>query len=477
MTGLENITQVYFLGIGGIGMSALARWFRHLGLSVAGYDRTPSLLTATLEKEGLRVHYTDLGEEVSAITGNASDTLVVVTPALPSDHGEWNWFKNNEYTILKRSTVLGMICNPAHCIAVAGTHGKTTVSTMAATILKMSPRGCGAILGGISRNFGTNLLLPGAPEEWLVTEADEYDRSFLQLTPEVAVITYMDADHLDIYGNYEDVITSFLDFADGIKSGGSLVVRRELAGHFPALAGKEVYTYALSGEASFVAGDLTLDPATRNYSFRIHTPGGETPLITMGYPGLHNVENAVAAAAAAFLAGARLHDIARGLTEYKGVSRRFDIRHKSGKCIYIDDYAHHPEELKAFITSVRKMWPEKKITGIFQPHLYSRTRDFSAEFARSLDLLDTALILPIYPARELPIPGVSAELILSQMTLADKRLAEKEEIIPGLRKQNPELLLTMGAGDIELLAEPIIAFLEQEVNGTPLTPHGNETDG
>ncbi len=470
MTGMENIAHVYFLGIGGIGMSALARWFRHSGLSVAGYDRTPSLLTATLEKEGIRVHYTDLGEEVSAFAGNASDTLVVVTPALPPEHGEWNWFKNNGYTILKRSKVLGMICNPAHSIAVAGTHGKTTVSTMAATILKMSPRGCGAILGGISKNFGTNLLLPGAPEEWLVTEADEYDRSFLQLTPEVAVITYMDADHLDIYGNYDDVITSFLDFAGGIKSGGSLVVRRELAGHFPALAGREVYTYALSGEASFVTSDLTLDPGTRNYSFRIRTPGGETPLITMGYPGLHNVENAVAAAAAAFLAGARLQNIARGLTEYTGVTRRFDIRHQSAKCIYIDDYAHHPEELKTFITSVRKMWPEKKITGIFQPHLYSRTRDFSAEFAQSLDLLDTALILPIYPARELPIPGVSAELILSQMTLADKRRAEKEEIIPCLRKQNPELLLTMGAGDIELLADPIVAFLEQKVNGTPLTP-------
>ncbi len=477
MTGMENIAHVYFLGIGGIGMSALARWFRHSGLSVAGYDRTPSLLTATLEKEGIRVHYSDLGEEIREFTGHHNDTLVVVTPALPSDHGEWNWLKNNGYTILKRSKVLGMICNPAHSIAVAGTHGKTTVSTMAATILKMSPRGCGAILGGISKNFGTNLLLPGSPEEWLVTEADEYDRSFLQLTPEVAVITYMDADHLDIYENYDEVVTSFLDFASGIKSGGSLVVRRELAGHFPTLAGKEVYTYALEGEASFVTSDLTLDATTRNYSFRIRTPGGETPLITMGYPGLHNVENAIAAAAASFLAGARLQDIARGLAEYTGVSRRFDIRHRSGKCIYIDDYAHHPKELKTFITSVRQMWPEKKITGIFQPHLYSRTRDFSTEFAQSLDLLDTAVILPIYPARELPIPGVSAELILSQMTLADKRMAEKEEIIPCLRKQNPELLLTMGAGDIELLADPIMAFLEEAVNGIPLTPHGNETDG
>lgn len=464
MNVTEHINRVYFLGIGGIGMSALARWFHHQGLAVAGYDRTPTRLTTELEKEGIAIHYTDLGENVFPLAGDAATTLVVVTPALPPDHGEWIWLRDHGYPILKRSRVLGLICNPARTIAVAGTHGKTTVSAMIATILKNTPRGCGAFLGGIAKNFGSNLLLPASPGEWIVTEADEYDRSFLQLTPEIAVITYMDADHLDIYGNAEDVKSSFKAFAAGIKPGGTLLVRHELAAHFSPLPDRNILTYALEGDAGFATRELTLDPVSRCYSFRVRTPAGNTPRMTMAYPGLHNVENGVAAAAAAFLAGASHEEICRGLKTYTGVSRRFDIRFNNNRQIYIDDYAHHPEELKAFISSVRKMWPAKKITGIFQPHLYSRTRDFAPEFAHSLDLLDTALILPIYPARELPIPGVDPQLILRGMTLTDKHQAEKEEILPFLHAHQPEILLTMGAGDIELMADDLTAFLINEEN-------------
>lgn len=464
MTGIDDIRQVYFLGIGGIGMSALARWFRHNGLVVAGYDRTPSLLTEALQHEGIGVHYDDLGSGVQSLAGDRQTTLVVVTPAIPGDFGEWKWFSENGYSILKRAEVLGMICNREKCLAVAGTHGKTTVSTMAATILKFSETGCGAFLGGISKNFDSNLILPGVGDQWLVTEADEYDRSFLRLTPDVAVITFMDADHLDIYDSYDNLKTSFLQFAGQIRSGGALVVRRELSSLFPLLPGREIFTYSLTGEADFCTTELTMDSLTHHYTFKIKTPAGFTPFITMGYPGKLNVENAVAAGASAFLAGASLEEIKKGLEKYTGVKRRFDILYRDHKTLFIDDYAHHPEELKAFISSVRLLYPGKRITGIFQPHLYSRTRDFAEEFARSLDLLDRAILLPVYPARELPIPNVDSGLILGKMTIASVHLAEKREITALIREFNPEILLTMGAGDIELLTTEIIACLKDETD-------------
>ena len=369
---------------------------------------------------------------------------------------------DNGFTILKRSEVLGMICNRKKCLAVAGTHGKTTVSTMAATILKFSTTGCGAFLGGISKNFNSNLILPGSDDQWIVTEADEYDRSFLWLTPDVAVITYMDADHLDIYGRYDEMKTSFIQFAGQIRSGGSLIVRRELASEFQLLPGRQKFTYSLSEDADFCAIGLQMDPLTHQYTFRIKTPSGLTPSITMSYPGKLNVENAVAAAACAFLAGAKPREIKEGLERYTGVKRRFDILYKDENTLFIDDYAHHPEELKAFITSVRMLYPGKKITGIFQPHLYSRTRDFAGEFAQSLDLLDRAILLPIYPARELPIPGVDSGLILRLMTLRAKQLAEKSEIASLARESRSGIVLTMGAGDIELLTSEIISCLKNE---------------
>ncbi len=297
---------------------------------------------------------------------------------------------------------------------------------------------------------------------WRVTEADEYDRSFLALTPDVAVITYMDADHLDIYGKHEALEESFLQFAGNIKKGGSLIVRKELEPHFRKLPGIGLYTYSLTGDAMFNATGLTIDPVSKGYRFRINTPGGTTPLIRMSYPGLHNVENAIAAAGAAFLAGARLEEIAGGLEKYSGVRRRFDVMLQSKNCLFIDDYAHHPKELTAFITSVRLLHPGKKITGIFQPHLYTRTRDFAEDFAHSLDLLDMAILLPVYPAREIPIPGVSSGMVLDLMTIKERRLAEKAEILPLIREIKPEILLTMGAGDIELMTDEITALLKNE---------------
>ncbi len=464
MNLINDIKKVYFLGIGGIGMSALARYFHHLGLQVAGYDHTCTLLTKSLQSEGISVHYDDLAGDVKQHTGTTGNTLVVYTPAIPTDHKEWEWLRTNGFTILKRAQVLGMICNQAKCLAVAGTHGKTTVSTMTATIMKNSGTGCGAFLGGISKNFRSNLILPGPDTQWLVTEADEYDRSFLQLTPDIAVITYMDADHLDIYTNREEMKESFVRFAGQIRPDGCLLVNKSLAGEFILPPDRKIFTYTLSEKADFHAEELRIDHFTKCYSFKMRTPAGSTETIEMTYPGLLNVENAIAAGGAAFLAGAGLKDIRKGLTSYTGVVRRFDIRFRNEKVLYIDDYAHHPEELKAFITSVRLLYPEKKITGIFQPHLYSRTRDFADEFAQSLDLLDSAVILPVYPARESPIPGVTSEIIYRRMNLKNKLLAVKEEIDGIVRREKPEILLTMGAGDIDLLTDELISILKDETN-------------
>lgn len=461
MRGFENISYVYFVGIGGIGMSALARLFHHHGLQVAGYDRTPTALTNQLLEEGIRVHFEDLGKDAGQLAGTPENTLVVVTPAVPLSHKELQWFSKNRYSIWKRSRLLGHICKQYSCLAVAGTHGKTTVSTMIATILNHTPEGCGAILGGISKNFDTNLLIPDSDNQWMVTEADEYDRSFLQLSPDVAVVTSVDADHLDVYGHHHQVISSFLDFAGNIRPGGTILVKKPIEDYFTNCK-KKLFTYALMGDADFTTQDLHLDQESHCYVFRLSTPGGNSGEIHMNYPGLLNVENAVAAGAASYLAGASLDDILTGLEDYSGVRRRFDVLFKKMGIVYIDDYAHHPEELRAFILSVRALYPDKHITGIFQPHLYTRTRDFADGFAKSLDLLDTALLIPVYPARELPIPGVSSEMLLYKMTIQDKYLIGMDEVVNYIRHNRPEILLTMGAGDIELIADEIIKTLGNE---------------
>lgn len=460
MKNLQNIKNVYFLGIGGIGMSALARYFKFTGRNVAGYDRTPTALTNALQAEGIDVHFEDDIRNIPK-NWNPANTLAVFTPALPDDHRELSWFREKPIGLLKRAKVLGLICNEKNGIAVAGTHGKTTVSTMVATILNKTTAGCGAFLGGISKNFGTNLLLPKEDSPWIVAEADEFDRSFLNLQPQLALVTSIDADHLDIYGEKEKIVESFEKFISQIRPDGKLVLKKGVDLNV-AKTSAEVFSYSLKENTDFATVNLKLNLEGGFYVFDLKTPDGIIANCKMNYPGLVNVENAVGAASLAWLAGVSANEIKAGLEEYQGVVRRFDVRFKNEKQVFIDDYAHHPEELKAVITSVKALYPTREITGIFQPHLYSRTRDFSTEFAASLDLLDSAVLLPLYPARELPIPGVSSEIIFKQMKLENKVLATKTETLELLKNRNTDIVLTMGAGDIDGIAGNIIDILKSK---------------
>jgi len=461
MDNLQKIRNVYFLGIGGIGMSALARYFKFTGRNVAGYDRTPTVLTDALQKEGIDVHFED---DVRFIpkNWNPAETLAVFTPALPDDHNELSWFREKPIGLLKRAKVLGLVCNEKSGIAVSGTHGKTTVSTMVANILDQTQKGCGAFLGGISKNFGSNLLLPKEDSPWIVAEADEFDRSFLHLQPQLALITSIDADHLDIYGEKEKIVESFEKFISQIKPGGKLVVKYGVEFDAASHTKAEIFSYALKGDTDFATEHLSLDAEAGCYRFGIRTPEGIISNCVMQYPGLLNVENAIGAAALAFLAGASPNQIKAGLENYQGVVRRFDIKYKSEKQVYIDDYAHHPEELKAVITSVKALYAGRKVTGIFQPHLYSRTRDFADEFAASLDLLDEAVLIPLYPAREEPVRGVSSELIFNKMKLENKHLVEKEDVAEMLKTAETGIVLTMGAGNIDGIANDIVNVLKNK---------------
>lgn len=460
MNSLQNIKNVYFLGIGGIGMSALARYFKHSGRNVAGYDRTPTALTLALQAEGIDVHFED---DIRFIPSkwNPAETIAVYTPALPDDHKELSWFKEKPMWLMKRAKVLGMVCNERSCVAVSGTHGKTTVSTMTAVILSKTKAGCGAFLGGISKNFGSNLLLPPESSPWIVAEADEYDRSFLHLQPQLALITSIDADHLDIYGDKGKITESFEKFISQIKPGGKLVVKKGVNLDL-AKTNARVFSYALKEDADFCAVNLQLSSEGGFYRFDLKTPDGIIAHCKLNYPGLINVENAVAASALAFLAGATADEIKSGLEEYQGVLRRFDVKYKSEKQMYIDDYAHHPAELRAVISSVKTLYPNRKVTGIFQPHLYSRTRDFAAEFAESLDLLDEAILVPVYPAREEPIKGVSSEMILEKMKNEQKLLVEKDAVADLLATRQTDVVLTMGAGDIDGIGNQIIEVLKNK---------------
>lgn len=460
MSNLQNIKNVYFLGIGGIGMSALARYFKYTGKNVAGYDRTRTALTDTLQSEGIDVHYDDDIRNIPA-KWNPGETLAVFTPALPEDHQELSWFREKPISLLKRAKVLGMICNERNCIAVAGTHGKTTVSTLTANILRRSKAGCGAFLGGISKNFGNNFLFPPEDSPWIVAEADEFDRSFLHLQPSLALVTSVDADHLDIYGDKSKMIESFEKFISQIKPGGKLVIKKGVELNVTHTKAR-TFTYALEGKADFHSIHPKLSSEGGFYTFDLKTPDGIISNCRMYYPGLVNVENAVAAAALSFLAGASADDIKSGIEEYLGVVRRFDIRYKGNNQIYIDDYAHHPAELKAVISSVRALYPNRKITGIFQPHLYSRTRDFAEEFAASLDLLDEVVLLPIYPAREEPIRGVSSKMILEKMSSPKRFMAEKSTVAELLAGHPTDVVITLGAGDIDGIAGQIIDVLKNK---------------
>lgn len=461
MIELKNIKRVYLLGIGGIGMSALARYFKFAGMQVSGYDKTPSPLTEELIAEGIPVHFSvdlNLLPELLQLT----DTLVIYTPAVPESFGEMAWLRSNNFTLVKRSEVLGALSKGKSCIAVAGTHGKTSVTTMTAFLLKESHVDCCAFMGGISRNYGTNLLLPENDSNLMVAEADEFDRSFLRLFPEMAVITWMDPDHLDIYGTAGRLVDAFATFTGQINKGGLLLHRKGVAIDRSWNTGIRYFSYSASEPADFRAQNVTVADGACHFDL-LH-PGGEIKGLIMNYPGLMNVENMTAAIALAMLNGVTAGEILAATPKYKGVERRFDIRYKGRHMVYIDDYAHHPRELEATIRSVRHLFPGRKITGIFQPHLFTRTQDFADGFAESLDLLDEALVMEIYPAREEPIAGVDAGLILGKMKLKSKRRCSATDFPAILNDYQLDILLTLGAGDIDRLVNPLVEYLKEKEN-------------
>ncbi len=448
---LSQFTHIYLLGIGGIGMSALARYFYAHKKTVAGYDRTSTTLTSLLIEEGIHIHFDDDFEQIPNTFLNKNTTLIIYTPAIPVGHKELNFFKEKKYTILKRSEVLGLISHEKNCIAIAGTHGKTTVSSMAAHILNQGKKGCNAFLGGIASNYNSNLILNEKSEN-MVVEADEFDRSFLHLAPNLAVITSMDADHLDIYSDHQSLKNSFQEFANKVHPKGIILVKQGLEKNL--ISKLPIYTYSIDRTSSdFRISNLQLIDG--NYQFTLLGPNLKIENIQLGMPGKLNVENAVAAAASAFLNGEDPEIIKKALASFKGVKRRMEFHIKRNDLVYLDDYAHHPEELRASIQSVKALYPDKKITGIFQPHLFSRTRDFLEGFAESLALLDTLILLEIYPAREEPIPGINSTLLLNKTQLKNKILLRKDELIPYLKSHQAQIILSLGAGDIDLLVDEI----------------------
>jgi UDP-N-acetylmuramate--alanine ligase len=447
---LNNIKRVYLVGIGGIGMSGLARYFHHLGCVVCGYDKTHTPLTDDLHNEGICVVFEDRADWIPmSFQELDAGTLIIYTPAIPKDAEILNFFRRRGFELQKRSQVLGLISKSMFTIAVAGTHGKTTTSCMIAHILKDSGKDCSAFLGGISSNYQTNVLYGN--NNIVVVEADEYDRSFLTLHPDIAIITSMDADHLDIYGDHSKLEESFKLFASQVKQGGTLIYRK-------GLPLGEGFTYAMNDEAQAMATNVRIEEG--NFYFDFNDGSTSIPNIKMGIAGLHNIENAVAAIEAALHVEVSADAIHEALGSFKGVKRRFEYVVKNSDTIYIDDYAHHPEELRAAITSVKRLYPDKKLTVIFQPHLFTRTRDFADGFAEVLDMADELLLLDIYPARELPIEGVDSNMILSRMKLANKRICGKQESIEIVQLEKPELLLTVGAGDIDTLVLPLKQVLE-----------------
>ena len=447
-------SNAYFIGIGGIGMSAIARYCRHKGCKVSGYDRTPSELTRELEAEGMDIHYEDRPD---LIPEDKESTLVVYTPAIPHDLQELVYAQEEGYKVLKRSKVLGEITRGQRCLAVAGTHGKTTTSTLTAHIFKESGTGCSAFLGGISRNWGTNLLV--CDNNVIVAEADEFDRSFLQLHPETAVITAMDADHLDIYSDLGHVRQAFREFASQVT--GTLIVKAGLD-----ISGNDtrarILHYSLDEPCDFYADNLRND-ATGHFTFDLRWPGGVIAGCRCGIPGRINVENSVAAAAIALTFGIAPEKVRDAIGSYMGVKRRFEVHINTPGCTYIDDYAHHPKEIAAAASSIRGMFPGRKITAIFQPHLYTRTRDFADEFAEALGHVDKLILLDIYPAREEPIPGVTSELIFNKATTPEKVLLKKDGLLDYLENEPVDVLITFGAGNIDRLVEPITRMLEKRL--------------
>lgn len=449
---LNNIQRVYLVGIGGIGMSGLARYFAHLGCAVYGYDKTSTPLTTALESEGMAIVYEDDSKNVPADFHFPDEhTLIIWTPAIPKDSSILNFFIHKGFTLYKRSQVLGIISEGMYAIAVAGTHGKTTTSTMVAHILKHSGKDCSAFLGGIASNYDTNVLY--GKNNIMVVEADEYDRSFLTLHPDIAIVTSMDADHLDIYGDHSHLTESFRLFVGQLKVNGKVIAKK-------GLEIESDIAYSINEQADAYAENLRVEKGEFYFDFK----NAEVNIadIHLGIPGIHNVENAVAAIQAALLVGVEPEQIKAALTAFKGVKRRFEYLVKNDAHIYIDDYAHHPEELRACISSVKRIYPDKKLTVIFQPHLFTRTRDFADGFAEVLSMADELILLDIYPARELPIEGITSKMLLDRVTSAGKKLLSKAETLAIVKQEKPELLLTVGAGDIDQLVEPLKQILSYE---------------
>jgi UDP-N-acetylmuramate--alanine ligase len=438
---------VYFIGIGGIGMSAIARFFNERGVEVHGYDKTETKLTKILENEGMKIHYTD---DVSYIP--ATTDLVVYTPAVPKDHSELLHFQQKGYEVLKRSQVLGLISRNFKTIAVGGTHGKTSTSSLVTHILRVGKTDCVAFLGGIAENYGTNYI--AGKGKWVVVEADEYDRSFLQLYPTISIITSMDPDHLDIYGTEEEIVRTYNQFANQTNENGVVLTKAELPLEIEKRKEDKIFkkTYGV-GTGSYCSDNVRIEDGFIYFDFK--SPLGKLLNLKYTQPGLHNIENATAAIAVAQHVGIDEAQIREALETFKGVKRRFDIVYRSEKITYIDDYAHHPTELKAAIAAARMLFPTKRITGIFQPHLYSRTRDFQDGFAEALDGLDNILLMDIYPARELPIEGVTSDIIFDKMKNKNKKKVNKSNLIDELFSESQEIVLSLGAGDIDLFIEPI----------------------
>lgn len=449
------MTDVYFIGIGGIGMSAIARYYNFKGLKVSGYDKTPSELTHALESEGIQVHYED---NIGYIPKDVENTLVVYTPAIPKDMGELVYVQEHGYRVIKRSRMLGEIAEGQRCLAVAGTHGKTTTSTLLAHIFQDSGEGCSAFLGGISKNYDTNLLV--SRNETIVAEADEFDRSFLQLFPETAVITSMDADHLDIYSDIRNMHDAFKAFASQVS--GTVITKLGLD-ITPDDTKARILRYSYDNrQADFHARNIRTDECGY-FTFDLHWPGGVIRECKVGIPGWINVENAVAASAIALTYGLEPEKVRHALGTFQGVKRRFDIHVNTPSCSYIDDYAHHPKEIAAAVSSMRDIFPGRKLTAIFQPHLYTRTRDFADEFAEALSNVDKLIMLDIYPAREEPIPGVTSEIIFDKVTAPEKVIMKKEELMDYLRNEEVDTLITFGAGNIDRFIRPITEMLCQRL--------------
>jgi UDP-N-acetylmuramate--alanine ligase len=459
---LDQYDSIYFLGIGGIGMSAIARWFKHKGLRVAGYDRTPTPLTHELIEEGMEIHFED---KIEFIPGYISKekTLVIFTPAIPKNHVEHNYLKELGYTILKRSEVLGLLTKNYKTIAVAGTHGKTTTSSLIAHILKYAGKNMVAFLGGITANYESNLVMHGEVNEdtLVVAEADEFDRSFLRLYPHTAVVTSADADHLDIYGDHLQMLSSYKEFISQINNRGNLIIHESIALLANEADDLKKETYGMS-RGQFFAGNIV--PISRDGFFEFDLIGFDKKIekIQLGVPGFHNMENAIAAMLVALKFGIHEKTIREALASFRGVKRRFEYVIRKENLIYIDDYAHHPTEIEAFLKSLKEMYKGKKITVIFQPHLFTRTRDFAKEFSRSLSLADELLLMDIYPAREEPIPGVTSDMLFKDISSPVKIRCSKKDLLLRLEDMDVEVLATVGAGDIDTFVKPIKEMLSRK---------------